>query len=257
MMTNQKEYFDRLAEVSGEVWWGNKTYAGIRRSQRRSKIVVRETGRFSDPKVLELGCGVGTFSRMMLTESPRLRLVSCDISPKAIEAAAARCAQFPNVLFQVADAAAMPFAAGAFDAVIGNSILHHLDLVKTLKECHRILKPGGILWFSEPNMMNPQIALEKNIRWFGRLLENAEGETAFFRSRLSASIRKAGFIDVSVEPFDFLHPLVPKALTGFFEALGCFLEKVPVVKEIAGSLMVRAQKPSSITQEIHRRENES
>lgn len=49
------------------------------------------------------------------------------------------------------DANSFPFQDGQFEAVIGNSILHHLiDFENTLAECQRVLKPGGVAVFGEP-----------------------------------------------------------------------------------------------------------
>lgn len=239
---NEKEYFDRLVEMRGDTWWGNKTPAGIKRSQRRALLVSKALSRFSDPIVLELGCGAGTFSKMILEKVPSLRMRCCDISKKAVETAAQRCKVYTNAIFEVADVSALPFQQDSFHAVVGNSILHHLNIQKTLRECMRVLKPGGIIWFSEPNMINPQIAIEKNIRFIGRLLENTLDETAFFRWSLKRTLKEMGFKDVSVEPFDFLHPLIPYPLISFFEVFGSLLERVPLIREFGGSLIVFASK---------------
>ena len=36
---------------------------------------------------------------------------------------------------------------------------------KSVSEIYRVLKPGGAIFFTEPNMMNPQIAIQKNISY--------------------------------------------------------------------------------------------
>jgi ubiquinone/menaquinone biosynthesis C-methylase UbiE len=57
--------------------------------------------------------------------------------------------------FVVADAHATAFEDDAFDLVIGNSILHHLDVEVALREIRRILRPGGTAAFVEPLAANP------------------------------------------------------------------------------------------------------
>jgi len=113
-----------------------------------------------------------------------------------------------------------------------------------VREVFRILKPGGALLLFEPNMLNPQVAVEKNVRIVGRWLQNSEDETAFFRWPLGALLRRAGFDPVSVEPFDFLHPAVPAPFMGMIDVLGRLLERTPLAREIAGSLLIRAGKPA-------------
>ncbi len=100
------------------------------------------------------------------------------------------------------------------------------------------------MWFSEPNMMNPQIALEKNIRFIGKMLQNTPDETAFFRWSMTRMLQRVGFDDVSVTPFDFLHPIVPEPLINVTDRIGRLCERLPIVREIAGSLFIRALKPT-------------
>jgi SAM-dependent methyltransferase len=47
----------------------------------------------------------------------------------------------------------LPFKSAAYDVVVGIAILHHLSeagVVEVLRECHRILRDGGIAVFVEP-----------------------------------------------------------------------------------------------------------
>ena len=91
-------------------------------------------------------------------------------------------------------------------------------------------------------MLNPQIAVEKNIRFIGKILQNTENETAFIRWNLAKKIKEAGFTDEKIIPFDFLHPLVPGLLVSTVNILGKVLENLPLIKEISGSLWIRAKK---------------
>src|SRR5208283_2023666 len=46
--------------------------------------------------------------------------------------------------FAQADAQALPFRSGAFDAVVANHMLYHVpDIAGALREIRRVLKPGG------------------------------------------------------------------------------------------------------------------
>jgi len=110
------------------------------------------------------------------------------------------------------------------------------------KEIGRTLKKGGVIAFCEPNMVNPQLALQKNIPFIKRLMGDTPDETAFFRWRLKKFLKDRGFTDISVEPFDFLHPWVPKKMIGVVDRFGRFLERVPGLREIAGSLQIFARK---------------
>lgn len=239
----EAEHFDRLAEETGEIWWGSVTPAGLRRLSRRAELVLEALSRFRDPFVLEIGCGTGAFTAPILNEMPDLRILGIDVSPKTINHIQKRFGHHGSAKFEVADSTCLPYLDDSFEAVVGNSVLHHVPLAETVSEMFRVLKPGGVIWFSEPNMMNPQIALEKNVRFIGQWLQNSPDETAFFRWPLAGLLRRVGFTEVEVRPFDFLHPGMPEKLMHSADRIGKILERTPVIKEIAGSLQVTASRP--------------
>ena len=75
-----------------------------------------------------------------------------------------------------------------------------------------------------------------------RKLGDSPDETAFFRWPLRRLLEVTGFRGVRIDAFDFLHPKTPKPLIGSVNALGRFLENVPVLSEFAGSLYIHALK---------------
>lgn len=239
----ERIHFDQLAETCGDSWWGHGYPAGMRRLERKAALLCRRLDALANPQVLEIGCGAGIFTKAILDVRPDLALTGVDISPKSVQIAQTRCAGFANLRLRAGDVFGLDEAAESFHAVIGNSILHHIDVDQFLPKAIELLQPGGLLWFSEPNMMNPQVAMERNLRPVGKRLQNSEDETAFFRWGLQRRLQSAGFVRCEVKPFDFLHPLVPRFAMGVVERLGRSLERTPVLREIAGSLCVVAHKP--------------
>jgi ubiquinone/menaquinone biosynthesis C-methylase UbiE len=189
--------------------------------------------------VLELGCGTGSFTRELARSGADV--VAIDVSPELLEIARVNCSA-PNVQYQIQNAYALSYSEGVFDSVVGSSVLHHLEIKVALRDMYRVLKPRGTIYFTEPNMLNPQIAVQKNVPWIKRKLGDSPDETAFFRWSLRRLLEQTGYRDVRIDPFDFLHPKTPVALIERVNAFGRFLESVPVISEIAGSLYVRAVK---------------
>jgi SAM-dependent methyltransferase len=221
---------------AGEIWnW--ESPAGKLRWARRVKMLTSHLK--PGMTVLELGCGTGSFTRELARSGADI--VAIDISPELLEIASASYSA-SNVQYQIQNAYALSYPEGVFDSVVGSSVLHHLEIIKALYDIYRVLKPGGTIYFTEPNMVNPQIAMQKNIPWIKRRLGDSPDETAFFRWQLKRLLEKTGYHDVRIDPFDFLHPKTPVALIGRVNALGRFLESVPVISEIAGSLYIRAIK---------------
>jgi SAM-dependent methyltransferase len=221
--------------ASAEDAWGWSTPAGRVRVSRR----IREAACYLDKKtrILEFGCGTGVFTRELLNRG--YQVVSFDISFELAEQVRRK---MNGTQIIIADAEYLPFADASFEAVFGVSVLHHLDLESALKQMRRVLKKGGVLVFSEPNMANPQILLQKNISWLKRRMKDTPTETAFLRGSISKKLIEAGFVDVMVRPFEFLHPRVPSGLISAIRAIEPFLESCPVCREIAGSLLITARK---------------
>jgi 2-polyprenyl-3-methyl-5-hydroxy-6-metoxy-1,4-benzoquinol methylase len=163
--------------------------------------------------------------------------MAVDISPNLLEKAMARNlpthqVRFINKRFEDCN------VDGPFDAVIGSSVLHHLDLELSLVKIFELLKPGGIMSFAEPNMLNPQVFMERKFRqWFPNV---SPDETAFVRWKLQVILLKTGFEKIRITPFDWLHPSTPAKLINIIKQLSHGLEKIPFFREFAGSLHIYA-----------------
>jgi 2-polyprenyl-3-methyl-5-hydroxy-6-metoxy-1,4-benzoquinol methylase len=227
-----------LASKDTELVWGWETPAGRLRATRRAKLI--ETGAKLGPtmQVLEIGCGTGMFTEMFA--QTKARIVAVDISPDLLKKAAARNLPKDTVRFmekRFEDCA----VDGPFDAVIGSSILHHLELEKGLQRIYELLRPGGAISFAEPNMLNPQVFAERKFRKLFPYV--SPDETAFVRWKFKSMLQKAGFTDIEITPFDWLHPSVPRPLIGLVSAMGRALEWLPLLREFSGSLYIRAIRP--------------
>lgn len=235
----ERAHFDALASETGGVWWGSVTKAGQARLDERAQLAIRHAQLSKDSLILEPGAGNGEFTRRIATSGATI--IGVEIASRQVELANQRLKEFPNTRIMAGDINRLDFADGAFDAVVGNSVLHHVDLKAALPEMRRVLKPGGAFFFTEPNMLNPQIALEKNIKWIGRALQNSPDETAFFRWQIKALLAEHGFKSIWVKPFDFLHPGIPARWISFAWRLSHVLSAIPVVREISGSLQIYAR----------------
>ena len=145
-----------------------------------------------------------------------------------------------NITFFCSNAYELGFKERTFDYVVGISVLHHLDIEKALREFSRVLREGGKIVFSEPNMLNPQIFLERF--FFRKYFHNSPDETAFIRFLLKRVMKSCNFQNITVYPFDFLHPGVPPSLVDTINAVSRKIEKIPIISEFAGSLYIEAIK---------------
>jgi demethylmenaquinone methyltransferase/2-methoxy-6-polyprenyl-1,4-benzoquinol methylase len=103
-------------------------------------------------RILDVAAGTGTSSASLAKNGARV--VAADFSGGMIEVGRVRQAANPFIEFVQADATALPFADGEFDAVtISFGLRNIVDPKKALAEFFRVTKPGGrlvICEFSQP-----------------------------------------------------------------------------------------------------------
>ena len=229
-----------LAGGCPEDIWGWGTPAGKLRAERRAALIARGAGLAPGLNVLEVGCGTGNFTEKFARSGAQI--LACDISPDLIEKAKARNLPERQVRFlcsRFEDDQIEP----NFDAVVGSSILHHLELEDALPKMLNLLKPSGAFCFAEPNLLNPQVFIMLRFRQF--FPQVSRDETAMIRFPFKRTLEKVGFTKVDITPFDWLHPSVPPAFISMVQRVGKMLEHLPVVREFSGSLLITARKKNS------------
>ena len=233
---NEVAHSRYLSQGDTELLWGWGTPAGRVRAKRRAQLIAEGARLGPGTRALEIGCGTGMFTAMFADSNAEMLAV--DISPDLVAKAVARGlpadrVQFLTQNFEDCD------INGPFDAVLGSSILHHLD-ASAFSIIYNLLKPGCPLCFAEPNMLNPQIWMERTFRSLPIFSHISPDETAFVRWTLAQELAAAGFVDITITPFDWLHPATPEGMISVVSTLGNCLEKIPGLKELSGSLLIRA-----------------
>jgi SAM-dependent methyltransferase len=107
---------------------------------------------FAGGRVLDYGCGDGTFLRFLqASDVPPALAVGAEIDPRVVIDCQRRFAAFPGVRF--VDVAALERAdeAGSYDAIFCMEVLEHVtDALPLLADFERLLRPGGTLVISVP-----------------------------------------------------------------------------------------------------------
>lgn len=105
--------------------------------------------RIEPKRIVDIGCGTGTLSAMLGKRYRGAELVSLDISTAMIQLARQRKRWFRAQRFVCGDAERLPLASGSVDMVFSNLTFQWCnDLDATLRECARVLRPGGVLLYS-------------------------------------------------------------------------------------------------------------
>lgn len=123
----------------------------VMQAEVAERLLERLDGlRFEPAKVVDLGCGPGKQSRLLVERFPKARVVAMDLAlPMLVRArreAGWRGRRFDRV---AADAHALPLAESSVDLLFSNLMLQWCDdLPEVLNGLRRVLKPGGLLLIS-------------------------------------------------------------------------------------------------------------
>ncbi len=136
-------------------------------------------------ELLDLGAGTGIYSFYFAGKG--CKVTSTDLTPKHVEMIRARIAKdgIANMVAETADATDLsPYADESFDAVLCLGPMYHLTdraaQLNCLRECNRVLRPGGIVGIAYVNRlfiyphlvrMDPRYLTRE---WMERILEKGE-----------------------------------------------------------------------------------
>ncbi len=123
---------------------------------KRSEMILGEIELSRPKRVLDAGCGRGFYVKMLTFFNFIQEIHGIDINQNHIEKATKNTALDKRVHVQTGSIYTLPFEDNYFDVVICSEVLEHLDNdKKAVVELHRVLKKGGTLLVTVPNVNFP------------------------------------------------------------------------------------------------------
>ena len=116
----------------------------------RERDILDELLPLSGAGILELGCGRAEMTRLIAEQAESMLALEVDQVQLAKNLA---ISDLPNVEFGHGGAEQIPAPDAAFDIVLMFKSLHHVPgamMDRVFPEIHRVLKPGGLAYISEP-----------------------------------------------------------------------------------------------------------
>jgi len=119
-----------------------------RRQARMLTDVLRDVA--APASIVDVGCGDGAATNLAAQVNPGHRIVGLDWSADALRRARSRGL---TLVRAEVEPTGLPIASGRADVVIMSELIEHLiDPDSALEEARRVLKPGGTLLLSTPNL---------------------------------------------------------------------------------------------------------
>ncbi|MEA2622541.1 MAG: hypothetical protein QOH61_1451 [Chloroflexota bacterium] len=146
------------AHSAASIERGRPSYSW-RFGQDRRLQMVRQFVPLENARILDIGCGIGTYVR-------RFREFSDEVYGVDVEEDRVREASetLPNI--SLAPGENLPFPDGFFDVVFSNEVIEHVeDDRKTIAEAVRVTRPGGTIVIFAPNRLYP---FETHGAYFGK-----------------------------------------------------------------------------------------
>jgi len=117
--------------------------------QDRRLALIRRYAPLEGKRILDVGCGLGTYVKKMRDFSEEVYGV--DVDPEKV-AEASRT--LPNI--HLAPAEKLPFPDGFFDVVLLHEVIEHVeDDRQAIREAHRVIREGGRIVIFAPNRLYP------------------------------------------------------------------------------------------------------
>lgn len=143
-------------------------------------------------RLLDLGCGAGEFSARLAALGWRV----CGLELVEAQAARARALGIQVVAGEVSGG--LPYRAKEFDLVFAGELIEHLiDTDGFLTEIHRVLRPGGVLVLTTPNLASLEnrlrLLLGRYPNWVDYRLGSSGHVRAYTPRVLRAQLAAHGF----------------------------------------------------------------
>ena len=196
-------YFEAMAKGSGvQKFWHREKF----------EEVARKIG--NSDKVLDIGCGPGSFLSVVGQTKPQAKAIGVDVASRQIDFAIQNVqSQFTDgrVSFQVMkiDENRLPFPDASFDVVTCIEVIEHIHpylAIKLLEEARRVLKPTGRLIVTTPNYRSLWPFIEFALERMSPVKYHEQHISKFTPNALIKFLEAAGF---EVQKFNTIFIIAP------------------------------------------------
>ncbi len=199
-----------------DIWHKNKDIFLKQKLVSHSSIIsaIIERAKTTKSKILEFGCGSGNYAISLANLG--YNVVATDYEQSAIELTKARAGRhlpdhkLNNITYMTLDAQEMSLPNESYDLIYNVGAIEHLDIMRVLKECCRVLTKGG--WMISAV---PFFSLRWDIFWkLSCYMSKGCPYTQFLTKEEWKDMYKNLFNNVQVAPSSFILEAVAMRIFG-------------------------------------------
>ncbi len=197
--------FERDVVTTGGYRYTTEAPLSSRLANQRITEASLASADWSGRRVLDLGCGDGTYTAELLRLGRPASIHGVDPARSAVTAAQARAAD-PRMTFAVGSATALPHADDEFDVTYLRGVLHHMD--RPADALAEALRVSPLIVVVEPNGYNAGLKVLERVSRYHR----EHGEQSFAPRRLDRWVERVGGMVVSRRFIGFVPMFAPDQL---------------------------------------------
>jgi 2-polyprenyl-3-methyl-5-hydroxy-6-metoxy-1,4-benzoquinol methylase len=219
---NVKEFSRDIEELGGYAYTGEKLSGKL--SNARVTKAVLEMARIRDKRVIDVGCGDGTYT-MELLEAGAREVLGVDASQAAIEKAREKASGIANIRFEACDIYRME-AEPVYDLAVVRGILHHLyDAERAVERIMRIAREIVVV---EPNGYNPILKVIEKVSPYHIHHE----EKSYAPHRLAGWFKRNGGVVESSGYIGLVPFFCPDILSRVLKIMEPAFERAPLINRL-------------------------
>ncbi len=223
--TSAVDAFNRDAvSNAGYLYTANARLSSVLANERLTAAVL-DSADFRGKRVLDVGCGDGTYTLELFARGGPASVHAVDRAERAIELGRARAGANP-ITFEACSAESLPLPDDSFDIAHLRGVLHHLDKpTHALREAMRVAR---LVVVTEPNGYNPVLkVLERVSRYH---IEHEE--RSFFASTVKSWARELGGTVRSVSFIGLVPFFSPDVVARVLKRIEPLVERAPLIQAI-------------------------
>ncbi len=220
-----------ISDIGSYVYTNKNIYSALIATKRQSDEIIRIIKKYfgNDIKILDIGCGDGTFTLELHEAVKPKQITGFDFAKNAIKVANKKTKKIKNksVVFKICDIYDIDkkFGKEKYDLAVARGILHHLHNPEAAIE--NISKAVLKIIVLEPNGYNPVLKVIEKVSKYHIKHE----EKSYFPPLLNKWFIKQGF-RVTEQKFVGLVPyFFPEKIARILKKIEPFIENVPFISK--------------------------